>query len=255
MILRRLSQSLKEQNWTAISIEFVLLVAGVFLGIQVANWNEARAEKMQEKKFLLQLRDEISDNTETIDYQLRYYQQILTSGRRALRFLESNADCSTDCNALLVDFFLASQFWGTPYTRAKYQEVQRLGFPSNPKVRLAVDKFFASIDGWDAVTATAPAYRERVRRHISPDAAEILWKKCWRPVHGQLEELSRDCEGDLTSIDAKALIKSIQADAGIEKDLSFWLGQNIFAAHALPISLKFAKAAEDEINREIKGMP
>ncbi len=37
MILRRFSQSLKEQNWTAIGIEFVLLVLGVFLGIQVAN--------------------------------------------------------------------------------------------------------------------------------------------------------------------------------------------------------------------------
>ena len=45
MILRRFSQSLKEQNWTAIAIEFVLLVAGVFLGIQVANWNAARIER------------------------------------------------------------------------------------------------------------------------------------------------------------------------------------------------------------------
>jgi hypothetical protein len=45
MIFRRLAQHLKEQNWTAISIEFVLLVLGVFLGIQVANWNEARVER------------------------------------------------------------------------------------------------------------------------------------------------------------------------------------------------------------------
>ena len=45
MILRRLTESLKEQSWTAIWIEFVLLVAGVFLGIQVANWNEARVER------------------------------------------------------------------------------------------------------------------------------------------------------------------------------------------------------------------
>jgi hypothetical protein len=45
MILRRLSQSLKEQNWMAIVIEFILLVSGVFLGIQVANWNEARVER------------------------------------------------------------------------------------------------------------------------------------------------------------------------------------------------------------------
>ena len=42
MILSRLTQSMREQNWTAIWIEFVLLVGGVFLGIQVSNWNAAR---------------------------------------------------------------------------------------------------------------------------------------------------------------------------------------------------------------------
>lgn len=45
MVLRRLAENLKAQNWTAITIEFVLLVVGVFLGIQVANWNEARVER------------------------------------------------------------------------------------------------------------------------------------------------------------------------------------------------------------------
>ena len=45
MILPRLSQSLKEQDWTAISItiEFVLLVVGVFLSIQVDAFNSALA--------------------------------------------------------------------------------------------------------------------------------------------------------------------------------------------------------------------
>ena len=36
MILRHLVENLKQQNWTAIWIEFVLLVVGVFLGIQVS---------------------------------------------------------------------------------------------------------------------------------------------------------------------------------------------------------------------------
>ena len=45
MIPRRLARSLEEQNWTAIAVEFVLPVAGVFLGIQAANWNEARVER------------------------------------------------------------------------------------------------------------------------------------------------------------------------------------------------------------------
>ena len=45
MLLRRFGQSLKEQNWTAIAVEFVLLIAGGFLGIQAANWNEERTER------------------------------------------------------------------------------------------------------------------------------------------------------------------------------------------------------------------
>ena len=44
MILRRLAQNLKQQNWTAIWIEFILLVVGVVLGIQVSNWNQAKKD-------------------------------------------------------------------------------------------------------------------------------------------------------------------------------------------------------------------
>lgn len=60
MILRRLTQSLKEQNWTAIAIEFVLLVLGVFLGIQVANWNEQRREHALEAEYIARLQRDFS---------------------------------------------------------------------------------------------------------------------------------------------------------------------------------------------------
>jgi hypothetical protein len=56
MILRRFSQALKEQNWTTILVEFVLLVCGVFLGIQAANWNDARRERALEAEYITRLR-------------------------------------------------------------------------------------------------------------------------------------------------------------------------------------------------------
>jgi hypothetical protein len=37
MILRRLTQNLRAQNWTAIVIELLIVVVGVFIGTQVAN--------------------------------------------------------------------------------------------------------------------------------------------------------------------------------------------------------------------------
>lgn len=52
MLLRRLTHSLRVQNWTAIVIEFVLLVSGVFLGIQVANWNQDQQDHRLEAELI-----------------------------------------------------------------------------------------------------------------------------------------------------------------------------------------------------------
>lgn len=45
MILRRIIQHLRKQEWTAIGIDFVIVVLGVFVGLQVSNWNEERANR------------------------------------------------------------------------------------------------------------------------------------------------------------------------------------------------------------------
>lgn len=43
MLLRRVTENVKAQNWTAVALDFVIVVVGVFIGIQVANWNAAIA--------------------------------------------------------------------------------------------------------------------------------------------------------------------------------------------------------------------
>ncbi len=52
MLLRRITQHVKDQNWFAVFIDFLIVVVGVFIGIQVANWNEERAERALEKEYL-----------------------------------------------------------------------------------------------------------------------------------------------------------------------------------------------------------
>ena len=64
MLLRRFAQSMKEQNWTAIAVEFVLLVLGVFLGIQVANWNQANADRRIVDKYLADIAADIRADIE-----------------------------------------------------------------------------------------------------------------------------------------------------------------------------------------------
>lgn len=60
MLLRRVTEHLKTQHWTAVAIDFVIVVVGVFLGIQVSNWNGARQENRRAHQALLDLRDEFT---------------------------------------------------------------------------------------------------------------------------------------------------------------------------------------------------
>ena len=92
MILRRLSQSLKEQNWSAICVEFVLLVVGVFLGIQVANWNAARVDRMEYEAALGRLGAEIDINIAALDAFDPEIAKSLNLGSRALTVLQSCVD-------------------------------------------------------------------------------------------------------------------------------------------------------------------
>jgi len=71
MLLRRVIEHVKEQNWTAVALDFVIVVVGVFIGIQVSNWNDARAEKAQEAAILLQLESEFSEIREALLKQIQ----------------------------------------------------------------------------------------------------------------------------------------------------------------------------------------
>jgi len=47
MILARLAKSLRRQDWTTFAIEFVLVIAGVLIALEVDNWNQERVEAGQ----------------------------------------------------------------------------------------------------------------------------------------------------------------------------------------------------------------
>jgi hypothetical protein len=65
MILRRVIQHVKKQEWTAIAIDFVIVVLGVFVGIQVQQWNNDRIERKLEHVYLERILSDINLSIET----------------------------------------------------------------------------------------------------------------------------------------------------------------------------------------------
>jgi hypothetical protein len=60
MLLRSVTQHVRDQNWFAVFIDFLIVVVGVFIGIQVANLNESRQDLAKEQIYIERLHEELT---------------------------------------------------------------------------------------------------------------------------------------------------------------------------------------------------
>lgn len=67
MRLRRLNEHIGQQNWLAVGLDFLIVVAGVFIGLQLGNWNTARADRAAYQDALERYRAEVVTNLATLD--------------------------------------------------------------------------------------------------------------------------------------------------------------------------------------------
>lgn len=67
MILSRLISHVKAQNWTAVALDFIIVVMGVFLGLQAQAWSVERARQKSEREYLTRLHDEVVQLAATRD--------------------------------------------------------------------------------------------------------------------------------------------------------------------------------------------
>ena len=172
MILRRLSANLRAQNWTAIAIEFVIVVVGVFIGTQVSNWNQARLEKKATSRMLEQLRPEIQNQFEFFDSARVYYRTTRPYADRALAGWAN--DPKVDDNQFVIAAYQASQIygiginaqnWALTFGGNQMRDIDDPMLRRNLAVVLTAD--YEPV-GFNAV---ATPYREHVRQ-IIPDAVQ-----------------------------------------------------------------------------------
>jgi len=74
MLLRRLSENLKSQSWTAVCLDLLIVILGIFLGLQVSQWYEGRQELTLEASILQHLRIEFEEASSDADSAIRFHQ-------------------------------------------------------------------------------------------------------------------------------------------------------------------------------------
>ncbi len=67
MILRRVIAHFRKQEWTAIALDFLIVVAGILLAFQITSWNDARADRARERNYLERIASELDYSIASIE--------------------------------------------------------------------------------------------------------------------------------------------------------------------------------------------
>ena len=143
MILRRVIAHFRKQEWTAIAIDFVIVVLGVFVGMQVNNWNEAAQSRAEEAAVLEQLRGGFADTVARLREAKGRSEERLEAGREVLRAIRDARE-PEDRAAFAETLRLASSFDSGPDEPTILTEILSSGALSNldsPSLRTALIKY------------------------------------------------------------------------------------------------------------------
>ena len=96
MILSRIVHHLKTQNWTAVAIEFVIVIAGVVIGFQVTEWRGEQSDREMETYYLERLHADLVGTLEDYFANAQWDETQLEAEDLALNALRSCTPADTE---------------------------------------------------------------------------------------------------------------------------------------------------------------
>ena len=227
MKLRRIAEHLKHQHWTAYAIDLVIVVLGVFIGMQASNWNQQRATDEQSAVFTARLKADLRQEDWVYQFLIAYNLEVLANANRAVDALEGKATLSDE--ALLVSTYRATQYRNRNRHGATYDEListGTIGLIRDPKLRDTAMRLY-NIATFDNLTREGMQshYRETFRMILPNGVQRALGTHCGdhfiRPgnyagIHGILDY---PCSTGLSAQEIAASAQALRSNPDIVRFL------------------------------------
>jgi len=249
MLLRRVTQHVKDQNWFAVGIDFFIVVIGVFLGIQVANWNATQANKRTAQIAVERVQAELSSNQEMLQIWIDAYGAYRVHALATLDGLERPLPERGE--RFLVDAYQASSYGPVTLPRDAYNDFLALG-PSkeliDEDIRQRLARYYFFMDAMDINLRNVPAYRSHLRSVMPHDVELRIRTECPTRV-SMLEnsiQLAETCHPDLSADQIERAIAELSV-ANLKPDLNSALSDMYLKIGVLRLFLNASQELDDFI--------
>ncbi len=165
MILRRLVTALRKQSWLTLVLELVVVMVGIFLGLQVDSWNDARKDRVLEQQYLASLKADFQADIEELDGAIALAESRAQLGRLLISSIDKRR-VEGDPNEFIWAVYSSFLLNYPSYTRATINDLLSTGnlqLLQDANLKAAVAEYYTDIE-----------YREQ-------------WKINWREAQIDME--------------------------------------------------------------------
>lgn len=240
MIVGRFSKQIRNHNWLAVWVDFLIVMLGVFLGIQASNWNQARQDREEERRYFAQLIEDLRQDLATFEAVKNRSANFDAAAERTLAALKNGMPSGESPGRVALDIHLGGYLYLPRPARATYDELISTGnlrLLRNTDAKAALAKYYLMFadnrqwDGllreqqseyWQATAGILPrpvlqaALHDREANISRSEGAQILSAARGRPrikdlligMAAHQERVRRDSE--FLAVRAKALIDQLQ---------------------------------------------
>lgn len=242
MIFRRITANFRKQDWTAVVVELVVVVLGVFIGLQASNWNAAQADARLGRDYVDRLTRDLDESLAGIQSEITYYDNVLTSVQLTDALLQA---ADPDPRTLVVNAYRATEIIYQAPQRATWDEIVSSGhldlLPAGA-VGAGLSQYYAFDGAQDLYRmGKDSAYRQTARKII--------------PMGMQID-LAATC----SDVDEKPGITrfvehcEFQADPADLKDVAAALRNNPAVAADLRYQYSFARSAVSNLSADAANL-
>ncbi|NNU16526.1 hypothetical protein HK107_09360 [Parvularcula sp. ZS-1/3] len=147
MILRRVIEHVRTQNWLAVGIDFLIVVVGVFIGIQLGNLNEAREARKTELELIGRLTIEFEEIAAALDGTLEAVPRYLDATGVLIEVARGDSEFAEERMKEAV--YLSFNLGRPPLRSATYQQLVASGdlkLLRDDETRSALTRYHQSVD-------------------------------------------------------------------------------------------------------------
>jgi hypothetical protein len=223
LLFRRFISHFRERRWADFVTELIVVVGGVFLGIQAANWNDDRLEQEKGRLFVERLTEDLRKDLNSRKALVSYYESVISSGERTVKRL--NAESIDKPLELVIDAYRATEYNHRSPTRATFDEIVSTGslglLPTEVRQAGLVDyyRYDNSLAMREAVRESP--YRLRVRSLLPHNVQTAIRATCSDIFNDTFERVgfNENCELGLPAGQINSAAEILSSDTNLLGDL------------------------------------